>query len=1529
MTDSLYDANGNVTETIDGADLTSFADLSYRATQTFYDEFGDVTETVDPTGAVTTSLVDADGETTETIDAFAKTFAVFNAVGEVTATVTGVPAANSSSVSTLMGTTGIWDVMDQVYDAAGNLTETIDGANLATREITTSLVDQFGDVTETVDGLGRPSYFGFDNDGEVTAAVTDVAAGSPTTFAGLLTGVGLWNVTDDLYDANGNVTETIEGANLATSVQVDNFSYYDQFGNVTKTVDSMGDTTVNVYDKDDELVQVDDPTSGTITNEYDLDGNQTLVVDADGNRTTFTFDAMNEKVEEQDPTGDVISYQYDQFGELTSMIDALGNQIKYSYDNDGRETRETWLASGTVTNIKTFTYDSVGEVTEAEDYNSYYVYSYDAAGHEISSDNESLATTMVDESPGVFLYFSYDEFGNRIGVSDNLGNIQTSTYNGDNELATRSQTGAFGYSIESGTGSGSGGTYADTIGGTLLVDYTYTPDGQISTVTDFGNLAGTDFLAETIDSYDADGRMIGQQQIEGNGGTRTTYLNTTYTYNDASELTSEDDNGVFQTYTYDDAGELTNNGTATLTYDANGNRDNTSTYVVGSGTHANEILYDGTWTYTYDTRGDLVGKHDALGNIWTYTYDVGNELVEANERLESGAFVDISYTYDVYGNMIRRVETDSGGSGSNEFFAYDGWKTDLDADGNAPTYIGQENWDVWGEFTTTGANSMTGGAYYDGVYYRLQNLQVFGDSVNSIAGQLVAVNTGPDSVNVFATDDNGSVRAVIDSGGVVVNSIKYNGSGVITSETSSPTGMNYGFQGTMQDASTTFNDSHARWLDLATGQFVSPDDSQYATTSNLYTFAGNAPTDGSDPSGDVELKVADNFWTIYGNTKAGDGENYSDKIKTFWNSQNVGTQEAINRLLNSYQMITPQLGPGAYGSQPKEEVARQYWNTIKTTGDVKQLAAYQAGFLESAANSWERDIRSNTPNPHTYSAAELNFIPADRITSMEHDGGLAYVSGNYAVVLDVTPDGKGIYATILEQGQFVKGHSSDTQWDFKDWGNVTVEDKTKTVYRQINDDFGSGIRRYDLAPTERFTPEPSSTPESGYRIVQTILESAGMSNAEQVLKNWRNGNKAQQILDLYTARKQEDQVNRIAGYVEFVYHALPFGQAWDSLAKGDYADAGISFAGDLASFFTGPLGAAAKSCRVARSIRLFGVAANGMVAAYDVSKGFDAMAAGESPIGYFGDATLRLFGMSAEALAALKAACFPAGTEVRTADGYRLIEDLKPGDMVLARHEDNPHGPILSKHVVRVACREALVHTLNFNKCSIQATADHPFFVENRGWVQARDLQPGDMVLGPDGGQLFESLVEGGPEVVYTLGVADFRTFFVIAHESDLSFWVHNSNPCQKAAKWRNRAAASKDTDRLAKVPQQIASHDAGVQIGRKYAEDLLGLAEAGWVNPFEGWGKFGQGFDDILKDAKGNLWVVDYKGNTASLAEGQMGDDWVKKNIQRLIREAPESTWGPTLQKAFDDGKLKGIAIQSADGPSGTTKILDKWSYK
>jgi hypothetical protein len=116
------------------------------------------------------------------------------------------------------------------------------------------------------------------------------------------------------------------------------------------------------------------------------------------------------------------------------------------------------------------------------------------------------------------------------------------------------------------------------------------------------------------------------------------------------------------------------------------------------------------------------------------------------------------------------------------------------------------------------------------------------------------------------------------------------------------------------------------------------------------------------------------------------------------------------------------------------------------------------------------------------------------------------------------------------------------------------------------------------------------------------------------------------------------------------------------------------------------------------------------------------------------------------------------------------------------------------------------------------------------------------------------------------------------------------------------------DSGRLSNVPKRVTSHDAGVQLGREYARESLNLKETDFVNPFEVRGQFGQGFDDVMEDNEGNIWIVEHKGGAAELSPGQMERKWVEGNIQRILREAEWNPWGMRLQDALEAGKLRGV---------------------
>jgi hypothetical protein len=142
--------------------------------------------------------------------------------------------------------------------------------------------------------------------------------------------------------------------------------------------------------------------------------------------------------------------------------------------------------------------------------------------------------------------------------------------------------------------------------------------------------------------------------------------------------------------------------------------------------------------------------------------------------------------------------------------------------------------------------------------------------------------------------------------------------------------------------------------------------------------------------------------------------------------------------------------------------------------------------------------------------------------------------------------------------------------------------------------------------------------------------------------------------------------------------------------------------------------------------------------------------------------------------------CFVAGTPLLTPTGSKRIEQFEPGDWVLSRDENNPEGKIEAKRVEDVFIREALILIIRVGRQEIRTTAEHPFWVCGKGWVNAGAVQAGDEFLSHDGHWLAVDAIEdlGRIEWVYNLKVADYHTYFVGALKPGMSVWSHNADKC-------------------------------------------------------------------------------------------------------------------------------------------------------
>lgn len=126
--------------------------------------------------------------------------------------------------------------------------------------------------------------------------------------------------------------------------------------------------------------------------------------------------------------------------------------------------------------------------------------------------------------------------------------------------------------------------------------------------------------------------------------------------------------------------------------------------------------------------------------------------------------------------------------------------------------------------------------------------------------------------------------------------------------------------------------------------------------------------------------------------------------------------------------------------------------------------------------------------------------------------------------------------------------------------------------------------------------------------------------------------------------------------------------------------------------------------------------------------------------------------------------CFVAGTKITLADGdIKNIEDVVIGDEVLTHNEEsgkNEKGIVgeLKSHEV-----DSVIRLTLDNENIIITTHEHPFFVEDKGWVKAGELQPLDVCRKVDGSESLISTVEVLEEthMVYNLlSVSENHNFF-------------------------------------------------------------------------------------------------------------------------------------------------------------------------
>lgn len=388
------------------------------------------------------------------------------------------------------------------------------------------------------------------------------------------------NTIINTYDANGNlVTVTFSDTKKVTY-------QYDAKNRLTKIIDERygtpGKDTSNTYDAIGNLIQINQASQITKFT-YDTSGEALTLTDPLNHILTWTRDGFGNRLTEKDATNNIASFEYDAIGRLKKKTDADTKLTTLTYDNNGNLLTLN-DGVGTTTNF----YDKenrllkviLPDTTVSE-------FAYNPLGSLTSTKDQALNTSS----------YGYDIYQNLISQSDALAKITVNNFDGLNRQ------------IQSATPMGK------------LYKYEYDGNGNITKRTDTNNNI-------TTYQYDSFNRLI-----------KITYPDTktvTFTYDNRGNRTQMVDPVGTSSYVYDNFNHLTQ---ATNAY------GKILKYTYDNANNLKTIVYPdsaGTVTYTYDNNNQLITVTDLNGKITTYTYNKNGTLAT---RLLPNT-IKTTYTYD-------------------------------------------------------------------------------------------------------------------------------------------------------------------------------------------------------------------------------------------------------------------------------------------------------------------------------------------------------------------------------------------------------------------------------------------------------------------------------------------------------------------------------------------------------------------------------------------------------------------------------------------------------------------------------------------------------------------------------------------------------------------------------------------------------------------------------------------------------------------------------------------------------------------
>ncbi len=658
-----------------------------------------------------------------------------------------------------------------------------------------------GRLDRTLDDVGRETELSLPATGPVTNVYDDAGRLIARTDA-------LGNSVTYEYDANGRRTRKEEEGAAVTLYE------YDGAGRLSMETRPDGGNIVYEYDALGRLARLTSP--GGLTEEagYDVVGNLETRRDEFGDSWMYSYDAAGNLLTATDPAGNTVTYEYDSHNLVQSVISAEGKRTTFVHDRQGL-LKSRRLPEG---QSEDCVYDSIGRITSCNDFTGRdIVFTYDDAarsvdriapdGVETRSFNPNKRLVEIQNSRGTTTLVR-DDLDRLIGWQDPGGfdvDYERDLLGRVDRVVTDAATTSVTYN-----------------GRNEIVEIeegSHTTTFQRDSVGRMTQASHTDGFTESR-AYDLDGRVT---SIAYDDASSTLLWGIDYTYDPNGRVSrAEESTGRVVTYQYDTNGRLVEEA-------------------VSGAPAGNSVT-----TYDYDADNNLLTR-TAGGNVQSFVYD-------DNDRLVSDGLS--SYSWDAGGNLNARVT-----GGVVESFEYDSWNRLIRYERSGPQATEVEY--------TYDHDGLLAERVQDGTVTRL-----IWDRAGSVIPQLLEERDGggallkryshgglflthfrdtSGAVQYLMADQLGTVRAVVDSTGVVTSEHTYDAYG--GSLDAAPEAI--GFTGGYTDSANGLVFMRSRWYAPDAGRFIQMDSADSnpldTRTLNRYVYAFGDPINRLDLTGQLTV----------------------------------------------------------------------------------------------------------------------------------------------------------------------------------------------------------------------------------------------------------------------------------------------------------------------------------------------------------------------------------------------------------------------------------------------------------------------------------------------------------------------------------------------------------------------------------------------------------------------------------------------------------------------------------------------------